>query len=121
MVVDLKTGSSRTESQVVEDPQLLAYQLALTSDDLSAVLPENLVSAGASLLFVKEGIRGKAYRLTTQPPVDEQGVADFLARVEQAAALMASHEFTGGPLSFGPAGTPSRHRWHFVGEVCGDA
>jgi RecB family exonuclease len=121
MVVDLKTGSSRTESQVVEDPQLLAYQLALTFDDLSAVLPENLVSAGASLLFVKEGIRGKAYRLTTQPPVDEQGVADFLARVEQAAALMASHEFTGGPLSFGPAGTPSRHRWHFVGEVCGDA
>ena len=121
MVVDLKTGSSRTESQVVEDPQLLAYQLALTSDDLSAVLPENLVSAGASLLFVKEGIRGKAYRLTTQPPVDEQGVADFLARVEQAAALMASHEFTGGPLSFGPAGTPSKHRWHFVGEVCGDA
>ena len=121
MVVDLKTGSPRTESQVVDDPQLLAYQLALTSEDLSDAVGENPVSAGASLLFVKEGIRGKAYRLTTQPPVDEQGMADFLARIEQAATLMSSHQFTGGPLSFGPAGTPSRHRWHFVGEVCGDA
>ena len=121
MVVDLKTGSPRTESQVVDDPQLLAYQLALTSEDLSDAVGENPVSAGASLLFVKEGVRGKAYRLTTQPPVDEQGMTDFLARIEQAATLMSSHQFTGGPLSFGPAGTPSRHRWHFVGEVCGDA
>jgi RecB family exonuclease len=121
MVVDLKTGSAKTESQVVEDPQLLAYQLALTSQELTDIVGENTVSAGASLLFVKEGIRGKSYRVTTQPPVDEQGVADFLDRVEQAAALMAAHEFTGGPLSFGAAGTPSRHRWHFVGEVCGDA
>jgi RecB family exonuclease len=121
MVVDLKTGSPRTESQVADDPQLLAYQLALTSEDLSDALGDNPVSAGASLLFVKEGVRGKAYRLTTQPPVDEQGMTDFLARIEQAAALMSSHQFTGGPLSFGPVGTPSRHRWHFVGEVCGDA
>lgn len=121
MVVDLKTGSSRTESQVVDDPQLLAYQLALSSEELRQILGDDAVSAGASLLFVKEGIRGKSYRLTTQPPVDEQGVADFLARVEHAATLMAAHEFTGGPLSFGAAGTPSRHRWHFVGEVCGDA
>lgn len=121
MVVDLKTGSPRTESQVVDDPQLLAYQLALTSEDLSDALGDNPVSAGASLLFVKEGVRGKAYRLTTQPPVDEQGMTDFLARIEQASTLMSSHQFTGGPLSFGPVGTPSRHRWHFVGEVCGDA
>jgi hypothetical protein len=82
---------------------------------------EGVPSAGASLLFVKEGIRGKSYRLTTQPPVDEQGIADFLVRVEAAAALMAAHEFPGGPLSFGPQGSPSRHRWHFVGQVCGDA
>ena len=121
MVVDLKTGSSRTESQVVEDPQLLAYQLALHTKELRTLVGEQTPSAGASLLFVKEGVRGKAYRLTTQPPVDEQGVADFLERIEQATTLMASHEFTGGPLSFGAAGTPSRHRWHFVGEVCGDA
>ena len=121
MVVDLKTGSSRTESQVVDDPQLLAYQLALTSDDLAEALGEKLESAGASLLFVKEGVRGKSYRLTTQPPVDEQGMTDFLERIEQAATLMSSHEFSGGPLSYGPVGTPSRHRWHFVGEVCGDA
>ena len=121
MVIDLKTGSSRTESQVVDDPQLLAYQLALTSDDLAETLGEKLESAGASLLFVKEGVRGKSYRLTTQPPVDEQGMTDFLERIEQAATLMSSHEFSGGPLSYGPVGTPSRHRWHFVGEVCGDA
>ena len=121
MVVDLKTGSPRTESQVADDPQLLAYQLALTSEDLSDAVGKNPVSAGASLLFVKEGVRGKAYRLTTQPPVDEQGMGEFLARIEQAATLMSSHQFTGGPLSFGPVGTPSRHRWHFVGEVCGDA
>jgi RecB family exonuclease len=121
MVVDLKTGSTRTESQVVEDPQLLAYQWAVASGALAEVAPEGSTSAGASLLFVTEGVRGKSYRLTTQPPVDEQGLADFLTRVEQAAQLMAAHEFTGEPLSFGPAGTPSRHRWHFVGQVCGDA
>jgi superfamily I DNA/RNA helicase/RecB family exonuclease len=121
MVVDLKTGSTRTESQVVEDPQLLAYQWAVASGALAEVAPEGSGSAGASLLFVTEGVRGKSYRLTTQPPVDEQGLADFLTRVEQAAQLMAAHEFAGEPLSFGPAGTPSRHRWHFVGQVCGDA
>jgi RecB family exonuclease len=121
MVIDLKTGASRTESQVVDDPQLLAYQLALSSEDVRATVGEGVPSAGASLLFVKEGIRGKSYRLTTQPPVDEQGIADFLVRVEAAAALMAAHEFPGGPLSFGPQGSPSRHRWHFVGQVCGDA
>jgi superfamily I DNA/RNA helicase/RecB family exonuclease len=121
MVIDLKTGASRTESQIVDDPQLLAYQVALATEDVQAVVGEGVTSAGASLLFVKEGIGGKAYRLTTQPPVDEQGIAHFLARVEAAAALMAAHEFPGGPMSFGPQGSPSRHRWHFIGQVCGDA
>ena len=121
MVVDLKTGSAKTESAVVDDPQLLAYQVALNAPELAGAVGDNPVSAGASLLFVKEGVRGRSYRLTTQAPIDDQGVQDFLVRIEQAAELMASHEFTGGPLSFGPAGTPSRHRWHFVGQVCGDA
>jgi RecB family exonuclease len=121
MVVDLKTGNHKTEGQVIQDPQLLAYQLAISSDELREIVGENPTSAGASLLFVKEGVRGKAYRLTTQPPVDDQGVQEFLARVEAAASLMAAAEFSGEPLSFGPVGTPSRHRWHFVGSVCGDA
>ena len=121
MVVDLKTGNHKTEGQVIQDPQLLAYQLAISSDELREIVGENPTSAGASLLFVKEGVRGKAYRLTTQPPVDDQGVQEFLARVEAAASLMAAAEFSGEPISFGPVGTPSRHRWHFVGSVCGDA
>lgn len=121
MVIDLKTGSAKRESEIVDDPQLLAYQLALHSEDLKAAVGENPDSAGASLLFVREGVRGKAYRVTIQPPLDDEGVADFVARIEQAATLMHAHEFSGGPLSFGPFGTPSRHRWHFVGAVCGDA
>ncbi|MGA1688682.1 MAG: PD-(D/E)XK nuclease family protein [Pontimonas sp.] len=121
MVVDLKTGTHKTDSAVVDDPQLSAYQLALLADEVKPLVGEEAVSAGASLLFVKSGVRGKAYRLATQPPLGEDGMQAFMERIEAAAAIMNSAHFSGVPLSYGPAGTPSRHRWHFVGAVCSDA
>jgi RecB family exonuclease len=121
MVVDLKTGTHKTDSAVVDDPQLSAYQLALLADEVKPLVGEEAVSAGASLLFVKSGVRGKTYRLATQPPLGEDGMQAFMERIEAAAAIMNSAHFSGVPLSYGPAGTPSRHRWHFVGAVCSDA
>jgi len=46
---------------------------------------------------------------------------EFVSRIEKAATLVAAAEFAGEPLSFGPIGTPPRHRWHFIAQVCGDA
>ena len=121
LVVDLKTGNHQTDSAVVGNPQMLSYQLALESEDIRTLLGEHEpVSAGAVLLFVKSGVRGKTYRLATQAPLDAPTRAAFLARIEAAAAIICSHEFSGEPQAFGPPGTPARHRWHSIGQVCGD-
>lgn len=120
MVVDLKTGTHKTDKDVIDNPQMLAYQMALL-DPESGLVPDgaNGTTAGAVLLFVKSGVRGKNYRLATQEPLTAEGQEAFLERIEKAARIISAAEFTGGPRVFG-AGMPSRHRWHFVGQVCGD-
>jgi hypothetical protein len=120
VVVDLKTGTHKTDNDVIDNPQMLAYQMAL-EDPESGLLSDtaDVVNAGAVLLFVKSGVRGKNYRLATQEPLTPEGREAFLARIETAAKIISAAEFAGGPLVFG-AGAPSRHRWHFVGQVCGD-
>jgi len=121
LVVDLKTGTHSTDSQVADNPQMLSYQLALeTTEMLESVGLDRAPLAGAALLFVKSGLKGKSYRMAVQEPVNAESRAQILARIEQAVELIASAEFAGEPRSFGPAGTPSRHRWHFIGQVCGD-
>jgi hypothetical protein len=120
VVVDLKTGKHKTDAEVLDNPQMLAYQMALedTESGLAADIPE-AANAGAVLLFVKSGVRGKRYRLAIQEPLTPEGREAFLLRIEQAARIISAAEFAGGPRLFG-GGMPSRHRWHFVGQVCGD-
>jgi RecB family exonuclease len=118
LVVDLKTGSSQRDKDVVDNPQMLSYQMALDSEEIRKMVGEKLlVSAGAVLVFVKEGVNGKSYRLATQTPLTPEAREAFLSRIEQAAELMSRHEFGGAPRAFGPPGTPARHRWHAIGQV----
>jgi len=120
IVVDLKTGQHKTDGQVVDNPQMLAYQMALEDENSSLVGDiENPISAGAVLVFVKSGVRGKRYRLATQEPLTPESREAFLDRIQQAARLINQAEFAGGPRLFGGS-TSSQHRWHFVGQVCGD-
>ncbi|MCF8549801.1 MAG: PD-(D/E)XK nuclease family protein, partial [Pontimonas sp.] len=120
LVVDLKTGQHVTDAGVVDNPQMFAYQLALQSPELLADLGQSdTESAGAVLLFVKSGVGGKSYRLATQAPLDDAGREAFVERLDKAVALICAAEFTGEPRVFGNGGA-SRHRWHFVGQVCGD-
>jgi RecB family exonuclease len=120
LVVDLKTGNYLTDSAVVDNPQMSSYQMALESPELLGELGlESMPSAGAVLLFVKSGLGGKSYRFATQEPLDSQAREKFFERLEHAVTLISASSFTGGPRIFG-RNTHSRHRWHFVGQVCGD-
>jgi RecB family exonuclease len=121
LVVDLKTGAHSTDSQVVDNAQMLTYQLAVQATDMMDSLGVSEATlAGACLLFVKSGVRGKRYRMAIQEPLDSDTTASLLERIDKAVAIIAQAEFTGDPRSFGPIGTPSKHRWHFIGQVCGD-
>ena len=120
LVVDLKTGQHVTDAGVVDNPQMFAYQLALESPELRAQMGlAEMDNAGAVLLFVKSGVGGKRYRLATQAPLDDAGREAFVERLDKAVAIICAAEFAGEPRVFG-AGGHSRHRWHFVGQVCGD-
>ena len=120
LVVDLKTGQYVTDAGVVDNPQMFAYQLALQSPELRAQMGlADMENAGAVLLFVKSGVGGKRYRLATQAPLDDTGREAFVERLDKAVAVICAAEFAGEPRVFG-AGGHSRHRWHFVGQVCGD-
>ncbi len=121
MVVDLKTGNHSTDSQVTDNAQMLTYQLALETKELVESLGvDKAPLGGAALLFVKSGVRGKSYRMALQEPLTHEAKAQLLERIDRAVELIAQVEFRGEPRSFGPVGTPSRHRWHFIGAVCGD-
>jgi RecB family exonuclease len=121
LVVDLKTGAHQTDAGVADNPQMLAYQMGLESSEITTLWDHgNAGSAGAVLLFVKQGVRGKTYRLAAQAPLTSEGRNAFLERIEKAAAVISSHEFSGEPRAFGPPGSPARHRWHAIGQVCGD-
>jgi RecB family exonuclease len=130
LVVDLKTGQHVTDAGVVDNPQMFAYQLALQSPELLVELGRadmapadmevaDMAQAGAVLLFVKSGVGGKRYRLATQAPLDDAAKEAFLERLDKAVAIICAAEFAGAPRVFGSGGH-SRHRWHFVGQVCGD-
>ena len=120
LVVDLKTGQHVTDSGVVDNPQMFAYQLALQSPELLAEMGRaDMENAGAVLLFVKSGVGGKRYRMATQAPLDDSGREAFVERLDKAVAIICAAEFSGEPKVFGSGGH-SKHRWHFVGQVCGD-
>lgn len=121
LVIDLKTGAAQTEGAVVDHPQMLTYQLGvLTEQAREAYQLGDAALRGAALLFVKSGVRGKRYRLTTQDPVTPETIEQTYQRIENAAMMIAQAQFVGGPRRFGDSSRPGRHRWHFVGQVPGD-
>jgi hypothetical protein len=90
------------------------------------VLDEPLAShgphsaGGAKLLFVKKGVRGKAYREAVQTALTDEQLEGFRNRIRQAAAIMAKAEFDGlleiGDRSLNAAG----RRLHRVPAVSSD-
>ena len=98
VIVDLKTGSAVTKQDDIDaHPQLGSYQLAYAEGVLTEFLEEHgdHHAGGAKLLFVKKGVRGKAYREAVQAPLTDEQLEGFRERIRQAAALMAAAEFTG--------------------------
>ena len=98
VIVDLKTGSAITRQDDIDaHPQLGSYQLAYAEGVLNEFLAEHgdHSGGGAKLLFVKNGVRGKAYREAVQAPLTDEQLEGFRTRIRQAAALMAAAEFRG--------------------------
>jgi superfamily I DNA/RNA helicase len=121
LVVDLKTGRYKTDGDVVDDAQLLAYQLALTTPEVAEkVGPGEVTNGGAYLLFVSSGKGGKPYRIAFQAPLDDEGRDVFLERLEAVRQAVAHHQFALGEGGGRNGGGPPKHRWHLIGQVCGD-
>jgi superfamily I DNA/RNA helicase/RecB family exonuclease len=98
VIVDLKTGSPVTgQDEIDAHPQLGSYQLAYAEGVLQPQLEGHgdHSGGGAKLLFVKKGVRGKAYREAVQAPLTDEQLEGFRTRIRQAATLMAAAEFRG--------------------------
>ncbi len=121
LVVDLKTGRHKTDGQVVDDAQLLAYQLALTTPEVTREWGlDEVTHGGAYLLYVSSGKGGKPYRIAFQAPLDGEGRDVFLERLEAVRQAIAHHQFALGEGGGRAGGGPPKHRWHLIGQVCGD-
>jgi RecB family exonuclease len=122
-IVDLKTGKPETNAaKLAEMPQLGIYQLAYASGQLDELCDEFAphTSAGAKLLFVREGVRGKSYREGVQAALDEEGLERFKERIHQAAQAIAAAEFEGvAEVDEHRSGFAVR-RLHRVKAVCSD-
>ncbi len=95
VVVDLKTGVPPVKSEVVDNPQLGSYQLAIVeglpnSDQEIAVEPGTRVRE-AKLLFVKTNTQ--TYAVHTQDPLTDEGFAEFRRRLETVAEGMSGSVF----------------------------
>ncbi len=122
-IVDLKTGAPETSpARLAAMPQLGVYQLAYASgqlDELCAACGPHR-SAGAKLLFVREGVRGKSYREGVQHPLDDDGLEAFRERIRSAAEAVAVAVIEGkADVEERRAGAAVR-RLHRVRQVCSD-
>ena len=100
VIVDLKTGAPITNQNDVDaHPQLGIYQLAYAQGMLDDVLADvhggEHHAGGAKLLFVKKGVRGKAYREGVQAPLSPEQLEGFRERIRMAAQGMAATHFDG--------------------------
>jgi len=124
VIVDLKTGRAITrQNEIDEHPQLGAYQLAYADGKLDEFLDALGAHSGggAKLLFVKEGLRGKSYRVAEQAQLDAEALDGFRRRISQAAALMAAAEFKGTlDLTGWGASVDSAAKLHRVKAVSSD-
>ena len=123
VIVDLKTGAAVTKQEEIDaHPQLGAYQLAYAEgllDEFLAPLGEHS-GGGAKLLFVKKGVRGKAYREAVQGVLTDEQREGFRTRIRQAAALMAAAEFRGEIAIDSRAPNASARLMHRVRAVSSD-
>jgi RecB family exonuclease len=98
VIVDLKTGRPETSQAVIDaHPQLAAYQLAYAEGVLNDALEPHgdHRPAGAKLLFVAGGVRGRKYREGVQRALDPGELVAFRERVREASMLIAAAEFQG--------------------------
>jgi superfamily I DNA/RNA helicase/RecB family exonuclease len=122
-IVDLKTGAPVTSQvKLTAMPQLGLYQLAYESGQLDELCAAHAPhrSAGAKLLFVREGVRGKLYREGVQAALDADGLDGFRERIEQAARAIAVAEFEGKAQLDEYRGDVAVRRLHRVPAVCSD-
>lgn len=121
VIVDLKTGAAITkQAEIDAHPQLGAYQLAYAEGVLDEFLDElgEHRAGGAKLLYVKKGIRGKAYREAAQAALGDEQLEGFRTRIRQAAIGMAAAQFTGAiELDDWGGGDTARRRLHRVPAV----
>lgn len=121
-IVDLKTGTVLTPKDVVDHPQLLAYQLAYADgafDELLQTTAEDRPPVTAQLLFTRQGLKGRPYTLRAQHALDEHGVLAFRERVVDAARLMAGGSYEAVEVDSG--GSADVRTVHLPGEVSDDA
>jgi superfamily I DNA/RNA helicase/RecB family exonuclease len=124
VIVDLKTGKPVTRQDELDDfPQLGAYQLAYASGQLDEVLEPFGAhrSGGAKLVFVREGVRGKAYREGVQSPLSQEQLEAFRERLQAVAKGMALGEYA-GPRILDPyaPGELAKRALHRVKAVSSD-
>jgi superfamily I DNA/RNA helicase/RecB family exonuclease len=92
-VADLKTGrTAPTQAKTVENPQLGAYQLAVTEGALD--LPEGTRTSGARLVFVGTDTKGPSLRQQAALVPEPDGSSWARALVQNAADTMAASAFT---------------------------
>lgn len=122
-IVDLKTGRPETSAaRLAAMPQLGVYQLAYASGQLDELCepfaPHH--SAGAKLLFVRDGVHGKAYREGEQAALDDAGLEAFRDRIRQAARAIAVAELEGAAEIDERRWGAAVRRLHRVKAVCSD-
>ncbi|PFG42383.1 superfamily I DNA/RNA helicase [Isoptericola jiangsuensis] len=92
-VADLKTGRSATsKDKAAENPQLGAYQLAVTEGALD--LPDGTRSAGARLVYVGTDTKGPSLREQAALDPEPDGSSWARTLVTEAADTMAAATFT---------------------------
>ncbi len=122
-IVDLKTGTPQTNAaKLAAMPQLGVYQLAYASGQLDELCepfsPHR--AAGAKLLFVRDGVRGKSYREGEQAVLDDEGLEEFRERIRQAATAIAVAEFEGRAEVVDRGPVAAVRRLHRVKAVTSD-
>lgn len=95
VIVDLKTGRSEKrviDKHVADDPQLAAYQLALTEGLVPGA--QGAENGGARLIVLSQTTAKEPhFRLPQQPPLSPEQRSAFLQSIVRTAELMAATSF----------------------------
>lgn len=116
-IVDLKTGKTIPSQTLMEEhAQLLAYQFMLKHELLNQESPQKL--AGAKLLFVRKGVRGKLYQERIQSALSEAKEQEFQERLQAMLKKMSANFFEiATELGEHDKYSSYRYRLHAIGEV----